>query len=86
MQHEVGRRSRLSPESLKSRWVRFIRQPYVRTPLGGRRPDFGILDDVGEIIKYIEVKSGNAAYPRLQRLKDDWIRSKGILVELMRVE
>ncbi len=71
---------------LEEQGVRFIRQPYVRTPLGGRRPDFGILDDVGEIIKYIEVKSGNAAYPRLQRLKDDWIRSQDIIVELMRVE
>ena len=45
----------------------------VNTPWGRRYPDIVEVDDANNVVRYWEVKSGNAIYSALQRMKDAWI-------------
>ena len=56
----------------------------VLTAIGVRYPDLAIYKD-GQLLEYIEVKTGNSPYTMVQQLKDIWIeRMTGVITNLIR--
>jgi hypothetical protein len=53
------------------------------TPYGPRVLDMMVHDPEGNLLGYVETKSGGAGYGGLQLLKDDWLRSQGTTIDVV---
>ena len=51
-------------------------EEYLYTPFGRRKPDIAVLDSNGNVIYYVEVKSGSSPYTIDQWVKDIYIGIK----------
>jgi len=53
------------------------------TPAGEQVLDIAVYNEDGDLLGYIETKSGGASYGGKQLLKDEWLRSKGYLIDVV---
>lgn len=68
--------TRLNARLSKHGYSAEINKTYYSTPLGKRMPDIVVRNAKGDIVRFVEVKSGMSRYTKIQRAKDAFLPHK----------
>jgi hypothetical protein len=61
-----------------------VKEVTIKTPYGNRRYDMMVTDAFGRLKGFIEAKVGSSRYLPSQQAKDNWMRSLGFIVDVIR--